>query len=58
VSVAVPPHSEAWRGRSGGETCNPLIRHASSGQMAERMVMRLSAFVATYLGKFLYKTIR
>jgi len=24
VSVAVPPHSEAWRAGSGGGTCNPL----------------------------------
>ena len=24
VPVAVPPHSEAWRARSGGETCTPL----------------------------------
>jgi len=22
--VVVPPHSEAWRARSGGETCTPL----------------------------------
>ena len=41
VPVAAPPHSEAWRARSGGETCKPLIPHASGEQIAERGLGRL-----------------
>jgi len=36
VQVAVPPHSEAWRARSGGATWNPLIPRALGEQIAAR----------------------
>ena len=40
VSVALPPHSEAWRARSGGETCSPLILHALGDYIAVRGFQR------------------